>query len=168
MLWLSGDILSCRFVSMESEEDAKDTLIDLRLKKRLFRGQPVKGRLKSEAVPKTSSYFPPQSPVMGMAPMMFSPSMPFVFGSPMAMQMDPFGYGAMAESLAAGSAAGVVGADGQLRPRNVVTSSALGGVDSPPFTSSKVAASGGLKDISKDKKVRFWIFAENHACIRTY
>ena len=36
-----------RFILMETEEDAKDTLLDLRLKKRLFRGQPIKGRLKS-------------------------------------------------------------------------------------------------------------------------
>lgn len=42
------------FVVMESEEDAKDTLVDLKLKKRLFRDQAVKGRMKSEsAVPRT-------------------------------------------------------------------------------------------------------------------
>ena len=29
------------FITMETEEDAKDTLLDLRIKKRLFRGEAV-------------------------------------------------------------------------------------------------------------------------------
>lgn len=53
----------CRFVSMDTEEDAKDTLLDLRLKKRTFRGQAVKARLKTETV--IRSYYPlPGAPVM--------------------------------------------------------------------------------------------------------
>lgn len=34
---------------MESEEDAKDTIMDLKLKKRCFNGTPVKARLKTDA-----------------------------------------------------------------------------------------------------------------------
>jgi hypothetical protein len=44
---------------MDSEDDAKDTLLDLRLKKRMFRGQSVKGRLKSETV--VRSFYPVQA-----------------------------------------------------------------------------------------------------------
>jgi hypothetical protein len=44
---------------MDSEEAAKDTVIDLRLKKRTFRGQSVKARLKTETVVK--SYYPVQT-----------------------------------------------------------------------------------------------------------
>lgn len=50
------DIENTWFVFMDSEEDAKDTVLDLKLKKRTFRGEPVKCRLKTEAVVK--SYFP--------------------------------------------------------------------------------------------------------------
>lgn len=47
-----------RFVTFESEDDAKDTLIDLRLKKRTFRDQPVKGRMKTETI--VRSFYPVQ------------------------------------------------------------------------------------------------------------
>lgn len=48
---------------MDSEEDAKDTLLDLRLKKRTFRGQSVKARMKNETV--IRSYYPlPGAPVI--------------------------------------------------------------------------------------------------------
>lgn len=50
------DIENTWFVFMDSEEDAKDTVLDLKLKKRMFRGEPVKCRLKTEVVVK--SYFP--------------------------------------------------------------------------------------------------------------
>lgn len=56
-------IVLCRFVSMDTEEDAKDTLIDLRLKKRTFRGAAVKARIKTETV--IRSYYPlPSAPVI--------------------------------------------------------------------------------------------------------
>lgn len=45
-----------RFVTMESEEDAKDTIMDLKLKKRCFNGTPVKARLKTDAG--LRSYYP--------------------------------------------------------------------------------------------------------------
>jgi hypothetical protein len=56
------------FVSMESEDDAKDAILDLKVKKILFRGVPVKARLKSETIVK--SYFAPPPPVPFM-PMPF-------------------------------------------------------------------------------------------------
>lgn len=50
-------------MSIDTEEDAKDTLLDLRLKKRTFRGQPVKARIKNETV--IRSYYPlPGAPVI--------------------------------------------------------------------------------------------------------
>lgn len=59
---------------MDSEDDAKDTLLDLRLKKRMFRGQSVKGRLKSETV--VRSFYPVQA----------APSMPPAIYPGMQMQ----------------------------------------------------------------------------------
>lgn len=64
------------FITMESEEDAKDTLMDLKLKKRTFDGVPVKARLKTEAV--VRSYYP--TPGMGgpmAGPMGGYPPVPF-------------------------------------------------------------------------------------------
>lgn len=55
---MRSDIGDTWFVMMESEDDAKDTLIDLRLKKRLFRGQTIKGRVKSETI--VRSFYPMQ------------------------------------------------------------------------------------------------------------
>lgn len=52
---------------MESEEDAKDTLLDVKLKKRTFRGQPVKGGLKSVSM------------VRSFYPVMASPVIPPVY-----------------------------------------------------------------------------------------
>jgi la-related protein 4 len=73
------------FVTMESEEDAKDTLMDLRLKKRTFRGAAVKARLKTETV--VRSFFPVQA---GIAPVV-----PFPMAGGMQMpvvDMRAFGY----------------------------------------------------------------------------
>ena len=60
-------------MSFESEEFAKDTLLDLRTKKRTFRGQSVKARLKTETVVK--SYFPVQTapPIAPVFPLMGYP-----------------------------------------------------------------------------------------------
>mmetsp|Transcript_21697 Transcript_21697/g.29870 ORF Transcript_21697/g.29870 Transcript_21697/m.29870 type:complete len:941 (-) Transcript_21697:1222-4044(-) len=79
------------FVSMESEEFAKDTLLDLRIKKRTFRGQPIKARLKTETVVK--SYFPVQTapPITPVFPMMY-PGMGMMPGA-MPMDLRAFGYG---------------------------------------------------------------------------
>jgi hypothetical protein len=60
---------------MDSEDDAKDTLLDLRLKKRTFRGQSVKGRLKSETL--VRSFYPMQAPPV--VPNMVYPGMPMQF-----------------------------------------------------------------------------------------
>lgn len=64
---------------METEEDAKDTALDLRLKKRTFRSLPVKARIKTEPV--VRSFFPlntvPVPPVYPMNPMIpFAPMVP--------------------------------------------------------------------------------------------
>ena len=57
---LRSDIGDTWFVLFENEDDAKDTLADLKNQKRTFRGQPIKGRVKSEPV--VRSYCPVQSP----------------------------------------------------------------------------------------------------------
>lgn len=75
---MRSDIGDTWFVMMDNEEDAKDTLLDLKLKKRLFRGQGVKGRLKSETV--VRSFYPVQ-PSPTMQPAIF-PGMPMPFPSP--------------------------------------------------------------------------------------
>ena len=71
------------FVSMETEDDAKDTMLDLRMKKRTFRGVAVKARLKTESV--VRSFFPLQPPAV--APIF--PQMMVPFG---AVDMRAFGY----------------------------------------------------------------------------
>lgn len=79
------------FVSMESEEFAKDTLLDLRLKKRTFRGQPIKARLKTETVVK--SYFPVQTapPIAPVFPMMYQ-GMGMMPPGAMPIDLRAFGY----------------------------------------------------------------------------
>ena len=63
-----SDIGDTWFVVMESEEDAKDTLLDLKLKKRTFRGQSVKCRLKSEQ--SVRAFYSGSAPTTGgIAPM---------------------------------------------------------------------------------------------------
>lgn len=53
-----SDVGDTWFVVMETEEEAKDTLLDLKLKKRTFRGQSVKCRLKSEQSSVMRSFYP--------------------------------------------------------------------------------------------------------------
>lgn len=53
---IKSEIGDTWFITVESEEVAKDTILDLKLKKRTFRGGPVKARLKTEAAVK--SFFP--------------------------------------------------------------------------------------------------------------
>jgi hypothetical protein len=72
---------------METEEDAKDTLLDLRIKKRMYRGQPVKGRLKSESMVK--SFYPSFQPTIPAVPMMLPPFNGFM--PPPAGMMYPYG-----------------------------------------------------------------------------
>jgi hypothetical protein len=89
---IRSDIGDSWFVAMDSEEEAKDTLFDLRLKKRTFRGQPVKARLKTETV--IRSFYPLQSvpavPV-GYPPMAFPGQV---------MDLRSFGYALPADGLA--------------------------------------------------------------------
>jgi hypothetical protein len=60
---------------LESEADAKDVVLDLKLKKRMFNGTPVKARLKSEAVANRSHY--PASVSSPMANNMYPVMYPF-------------------------------------------------------------------------------------------
>jgi hypothetical protein len=66
---------------MESEEDAKDTIMDLKLKKRSFNGTPVKARLKTD--PGLRSYY-----TAGTVLPIAYPGMTF---QPYGMVMDPQG-----------------------------------------------------------------------------
>ncbi len=71
------------FVTMDTEEDAKDTLLDLRLKKRTFRGVSVKARLKTETV--VRSFFPVNANPVAPFPGIMAPGVPMV-------DMRAFGY----------------------------------------------------------------------------
>ena len=66
------DIEDTWFVNMESEEDAKATLLDLTFKKRTFRGSSVKARLKSDTV--VRSFYTPPPPPQHFAPMPYNPA----------------------------------------------------------------------------------------------
>lgn len=88
---IRSDIGDTWFVTMESEEDAKDTALDLRLKKRTFRGQPVKARIKTEPV--VRSFYPVTAPVAPVPPVYPPLHLPFppVVPNPM-MDLSNFGY----------------------------------------------------------------------------
>ncbi len=79
-------IVPYRFISMESEEDAKDTILDLKLKRRLFRSQPVKARLKTETI--IRSYYQVQPGLSSAA--MYPPALPFSSFSPIVPDMRPY------------------------------------------------------------------------------
>jgi len=97
---MRSDIENTWFVVMESEDDAKDTVLQLKLKRRLFRGEPVKARLKTETF--VRSFYPLQ-PVVPMPPVMYPPGMqfpgfpgplPYGYMPPVVMPMDPL-YGSI-------------------------------------------------------------------------
>eukprot|EP00605_Chrysophyceae_sp_TOSAG23-4_P001578 GSChrysophyteH1.ASY1.ANO1.1733.1 assembled CDS len=56
---IRSDIENTWFVEMDSETDAKDTLLDLKLKRRLFNGESVKARLKTEVAVRSFYSQPP-------------------------------------------------------------------------------------------------------------
>lgn len=74
------------FITMETEEAAKDTLLDLRIKKRTFRGQAIKARIKTEAV--VRSYYPVPSVNPIPVPAGFLPYPPI----PGMEMMPPYGF----------------------------------------------------------------------------
>ncbi len=82
-----SDIGDTWFVLLETEQDAKDTLLDLKLKKRMFNGQPVKARIKTENV--VRAYYPMPT-IPPIAPVY--PVMPFPGMVPAPIEMVPFGY----------------------------------------------------------------------------
>jgi la-related protein 4 len=123
---LRSDIGDTWFVNFEGEEDAKTTLLDLRMKKRTFRGVSVKARIKAEQV--VRSYFPvtvvppPPAPIMGIPggfptfpilppnPELLSP---FGFVVPPNMMMDS--YTAVAVAASQVGSAHVEGADAEFQ-----------------------------------------------------
>lgn len=92
LLSVRSDIGNTWFVVMETEEDAKDTVIALRVNKRTFRGAAVKARVKTETV---RSYFPAVAP----APMFMG--VPFMPPSMDAMMMPYFMPPPIMEPIAA-------------------------------------------------------------------
>lgn len=98
---MRSDIGDTWFVVFESEDDAKDTLLDLRLKKRTFRDQSVKGRVKSETIAR--SFYPLQPP----PPIVF-PNMQFpIMGGPN-MIPGPFSPFMMVPGMVPGMMPGMV------------------------------------------------------------
>jgi la-related protein 4 len=121
---LRSDIGDTWFVNFEGEEDAKTTLLDLRMKKRTFRGVSVKARIKAEQV--VRSYFPvsvvppPPAPIIGIPggfpsfPILPpNPDMllPFGFVVPPNMVMDGYAAVAVAASQVGSANTGFDGAD---------------------------------------------------------
>jgi hypothetical protein len=85
---LHPDIENTWFVYMESEDDVKDTVLDLQLKKRLFRGEKVKVRVKSES--SVRSFYPVPS-IPPMAPVLFQPYPGYAaIGMPVDMHSYPY------------------------------------------------------------------------------
>jgi hypothetical protein len=98
---VKSDIGDTWFVVMESEADAKDTVLDLKLKKRMFNGESVKARLKSEAVVNRSHY-PNKPPIASSVyPVMY----PYGAGAGQ-VDVQQFNFGAGGQSTAEGSSQG--------------------------------------------------------------
>lgn len=87
-----------RFVTMDTEEEAKQTIIDLRVKKRMFRGQPVKARLKTETV--VRSFFPVQAAPPAVAQGGMNPYGPMPGMNP---------YGGMGAAVPSNGMGGIMG-----------------------------------------------------------
>ena len=106
ILSLRSDIGNTWFVVMENEEDAKLTLEDLKSKKRLFRSQPVKGRVKSETLFRSFHTTVSPPPNMAMSPLgMYAggPGMPFPpYMGPPGAPVVPLAYGYIGSASASG------------------------------------------------------------------
>jgi len=98
------DIENTWFVVLDTETAAKDTLLDLKLKRRMFNGESVKARLKTEVALRSFYSQPPPVPVPAMGGYGGVPMAPYgaygpngspvggsapVFGYPMVQQIDP-------------------------------------------------------------------------------
>lgn len=89
---MHSDIGDTWFVLFESEEDAKDVLIELRLKKRTFRGQQAKGRMKTEAT--VRSFYPmPAVPSVLYPANAIGPGVPVYMGVPPLVPAAMYSYG---------------------------------------------------------------------------
>lgn len=71
------------YIVMENEQDAKDTILDLRMKKRTFRGASIKSRLKTESV--VRSFYPVQQ--QQQTSVLQQP----MYGTPQMMTAGPYG-----------------------------------------------------------------------------
>mmetsp|Transcript_8713 Transcript_8713/g.14791 ORF Transcript_8713/g.14791 Transcript_8713/m.14791 type:complete len:658 (-) Transcript_8713:2439-4412(-) len=90
---IKSDIGDTWFVVMENEADAKDTVLDLKMKKRMFNGSSVKARLKSEAVVNRSHY-PNNPPISNSVyPVMYPYGAGGGAGHVDVQQAQQFGYG---------------------------------------------------------------------------
>jgi hypothetical protein len=109
---LRADLGDTWFVVMENEEDAADTLLELKNRRRVFRDSPVKGRVKSEPIAR--SFFPVQPIAPGAMPggpggAVGVSGMPF---SPMAFTPSPYGVGPNGASFFAPDPSQIRGAAG--------------------------------------------------------
>ena len=89
---------------MESEEDAKDTLLDLKLKKRTFQGSSVKARLKTETV--IRSYYPSAVPMGGYPIMPYGGPYGSARSADSSMQYSGYGSGGDSAGRGQGSRSG--------------------------------------------------------------
>ncbi len=87
---LRSDIENTWFVEMDSETDAKDTLLDLKMKRRQFNGEAVKARLKTEVAVRSFYSQPPPSLPMNVGSMRGFPVVPAMGMSP--IPVVPYGY----------------------------------------------------------------------------
>jgi hypothetical protein len=130
---MRSDIGDTWFVMMDNEEDAKDTLIDLKLKKRCFRGIAVKGRLKSETVAR--SFYPVQ-PSPSMQPAIFS-GMPMPFPSPAGFVP----AGAMPVDMRfAGYSMGAMGSGAMMTGALSIAPNVVDGMSAPPVSLASASA----------------------------
>lgn len=152
---MRSDIGDTWFVVLESEEDAKDTLIDLRLKKRTFRGQPVKGRVKSETIAR--SFYPVQPPppivfpnmqfpIMGAPNMIPGPFSPFM----MVPGMMPGGMIPVALASPLGAVAPII--DGEVTKIEATASHDSNNADGTTTTSHSGHADNAHGPVSADAK----------------
>jgi hypothetical protein len=114
-------IVSGRFVVMETEEDAKDTALDLRLKRRTFRGQAVKARIKTENV--VRSYYP-VAPVVAPVQPVF-PILPYPPVAPIGIDMVPYGFMPPVPPVSGGAPSAAVPVVANTSSTNEVTTDAV-------------------------------------------
>jgi hypothetical protein len=134
-------IVSVRFVVMETEEDAKDTALDLRLKRRTFRGQAVKARIKTENV--VRSYYP-VAPVVAPVQPVF-PILPYPPVAPIGIDMVPYGFMPPVAPVSGGASSAAVSVVANNSSTNEVTVDALESSNEETTTKSEEVAESSNK-----------------------